>query len=454
MVRIFLPVLAFWSYMHPIAHRLLQGTAGPGGPSLNCSVDGGTPVNVNASTTSDQPGFHTELYSATNLTAGPHTLNLSLTNSASLTDWCLDYFIYTPSTPVSSESIKGARSFFDDVDPAFQYSGPWSTGDGTPEDMQGTLHGALALNSSVSLKFTGTTSHGHWQIYICNFWTTLGTFVDVFVRLPDSTNLTSVAQVVIDTDPPFTVNYPPTEPVSDAVTNAASNYNLFHGSFAPGSHQLVITAMAEQALWLDYVTVGIDSDPPNSTSGGGSSTSSSSVTSSATGTPGSSSSSPSTNNAILYGGLLGTVASLALIALVIFLCLRWKRKKRQDSEKNGEGTVTPFNPIPENGSVIPAPYTIHIQDLGAPSDNLPSNGNAPLVRKGLREKAGILRSETPIGASSEAASTSSPAQDTSGIRASTTSPPSVGHPKRHEDSGLRGLEPPASEEVPPSYSME
>jgi len=98
------------------------------------------------------------------LGAGLHTLNISLADSSGMA-WYLDYFIYTPSAP-SSESLKGAQFFFDDVDPAFQYSGAWSTSDGTQEDMQATLHTALTLNSSVSLLFTGTTSYRQLKIHI------------------------------------------------------------------------------------------------------------------------------------------------------------------------------------------------------------------------------------------------------------------------------------------------
>jgi hypothetical protein len=67
----------------------------------------------------------------------------------------LDYIIYTPSNGSSAGGNDGQLFFFDDTDPAFQYQGPWSTGDGTEQDMQSTLHGALSPQSSVSLQFTG-----------------------------------------------------------------------------------------------------------------------------------------------------------------------------------------------------------------------------------------------------------------------------------------------------------
>jgi hypothetical protein len=67
----------------------------------------------------------------------------------------LDYIIYTPSSGSSAGGNVGQLFFFDDTDPAFQYQGSWSTGDGTEQDMQSTLHGALSPQSSVSLQFTG-----------------------------------------------------------------------------------------------------------------------------------------------------------------------------------------------------------------------------------------------------------------------------------------------------------
>ena len=84
------------------------------------------------------------------MTNGPeHTLNLKVTSleSGALSNIFLDYMIVTQST------VPGP-TFYDDTDSAFMYSGSWSTGDGTQDDMMQTLHGA-DLNSSVSLTFTG-----------------------------------------------------------------------------------------------------------------------------------------------------------------------------------------------------------------------------------------------------------------------------------------------------------
>ena len=85
------------------------------------------------------------------MTNGPeHTLNLNVTSivgSTLLSNTYLDYMIVTQSTVQ-------APKFYDDTNLAFVYSGSWSTGEATEEDMMQTLHGAN-LNSSVSLTFTG-----------------------------------------------------------------------------------------------------------------------------------------------------------------------------------------------------------------------------------------------------------------------------------------------------------
>jgi hypothetical protein len=117
--------------------------------SCDINVDG---QNAATFTTSTQAtvSYHTQIYSATNLTNGPdHTLNLNVTSIGStlLSNTYLDYMIVTQST------VQGP-TLYDDTDQAFVYSGSWSTGDGTQDDMMQTLHGA-DLNSSVSLTFTG-----------------------------------------------------------------------------------------------------------------------------------------------------------------------------------------------------------------------------------------------------------------------------------------------------------
>jgi hypothetical protein len=101
--------------------------------------------------------YHTRIYSAGGLAADSiHTLFLNVTSimndSLAYSNIHLDYMIVTQ--PVAAPMVQGP-SFFDDTDPAFIYSGPWSTGNGTVGDMMQTLHGASSLSSSVELTFNG-----------------------------------------------------------------------------------------------------------------------------------------------------------------------------------------------------------------------------------------------------------------------------------------------------------
>jgi hypothetical protein len=281
---------------------------------------------------------------------------------------------------------------------------------------------------------------------------TSGTFVNIYVRLPYNTSLTTIAQVVIDNGAPIVVNYPQTAEVTfDPTTSASSGYKLFHGSFPSGSHQLVITPLAEQALWLDYVTAGIGADTSNPLASGSSSSSTSSTLPPA---PSVTAPSSKTKTGIIAGGALGGIACLALVAFVIFVWLRSRRRK-DNTEKYfdnelPEGGIIPFNANPNNSTLVP--YNLGLQDIGG------SNGDAPLVREGRREKARMLHyGETaPPTSESSQITLSSTLPTTSGSRVSTNAlaAPRTSSLKQHQDSGIRGLAPQASEELPPIYSME
>ena len=319
--------------------------------------------------------------------------------------------------------------------------------------MQETLHTPLTLNSSVSLQFTGAISRSHLQIIHMYNSYTLGTFVDIYVRLPYNTSLTTITQVVIDNGPPIVVNYPRTAGiVFNPTTSASSGYRLFHGSFSSGSHQLVITPLAEQALWLDYVTAGIGADMSNPQSSSSSSSTSSTLSSAPTVTA---SSSSRAKTGIIAGGALGGITCLALIVFVIFVWLHSRRQKdkteKYSDDELPEGGIIPFNANPNNSTFV-VPYNLGLQDVGG------SNGNATLVGEGRREKARMLRYEETAPPTSESSqiTSSSALPTTSGSQVSTNAlaASQTSSPKRHQDSGIRGLAPQASEELPPIYTME
>jgi hypothetical protein len=143
------------------AHNPLA-TLGQGGHSLNCSfdVDGANIDTLIGQANTNATAYHTEVYSA-NFPDGSHTLHMNVTSFGPSTsfwaDLYLDYILYTPSPSIDPPEQQ--LWSFDDVDPAFNYSGPWSTADGTVQDFQSTLHRALSLNSSASLQFNGASLH-------------------------------------------------------------------------------------------------------------------------------------------------------------------------------------------------------------------------------------------------------------------------------------------------------
>ena len=152
--------IPFWE---PIASlkKAYLGSLATAGDNTTCqfTIDGGNAVNFVNPTALPSAQYHTQFYSAS-FDDGAHTLLMNITRANATmippkADLFLDYIIYTPSIGSSACGNDGQLFFFDDTDPAFRYQGPWSTGDGTEEDMQSTLHGALSLQSSVSLQFTG-----------------------------------------------------------------------------------------------------------------------------------------------------------------------------------------------------------------------------------------------------------------------------------------------------------
>ena len=146
---------------------------------------------------------------------------------------------------------------------------------------------------------------------------------------------------------------------------------------------------------------------------------------------------------------------MALIAFVIFVRLRSQRRK-DNTEKHyddelPEGGIIPFNANPDNSALV-IPYNLDLQDVGG------SNGNATLVGEGRREKVQRLRYEETVPRTSESSqiTSSSALPAASGPRVSTNAlaPPRISSLKQHHDSGIRGLAPQASEELPPIYTME
>jgi hypothetical protein len=170
----------------------------------------------------------------------------------------------------------------------------------------------------------------------------------VYGRLPQTTGLTSIAQFTVDNGPPFISEYPPPNGVEfDPTSETSSNYRLYSNPFlSSGTHTLVITAQAANALWLDYALIGTGADLSNagdsvttfpapqaptqtitSTASPGGTTPYSTASGAAT-SP-SSLSSSSTRTAAIAGGTAGAVCLvLAILGIVYFL----RRRRRWNSD--------------------------------------------------------------------------------------------------------------------------
>jgi hypothetical protein len=169
--------------------------------------------------------------------------------------------------------------------------------------------------------------------------TDLGTFIDVYGRLPYTANLTGLAQFSIDGGPPIDSNYPPlTSVYFDPQTLASSNYLLFHAdSLTPGMHSLEITPLANDCLWLDYINTGTGLDTINSQTPQLSTPSAvpgPTPTGTASSTPVSSQAASSSKHTstVLVDGIVGGIVCLTLIVVLTLFYLR--RRRRHGSNPN------------------------------------------------------------------------------------------------------------------------
>ena len=126
--------------------------------SINCNfdVDGLFP-EMSIGNVIGLPYYHFRQYSVEGLSDDrDHTLFIYVTatgnDSLAYPNMHFDYMIVTQ--PLKATVVQGPN-FYDDTDPAFVYSGPWTTGNGSMGDMNQTVHGASSLNSSVELTFNG-----------------------------------------------------------------------------------------------------------------------------------------------------------------------------------------------------------------------------------------------------------------------------------------------------------
>jgi hypothetical protein len=131
-------------------------------------------------------------------------------------------------------------------------------------------------------------------------------------------------------------DYPPTKGLPfDAKLDTLSNYRLYHNpGLTSGTHNLVITATATNALWLDYAIAGTGTDTTSSVDSISSSPlaqiSSSPLAQSTGGGGGSTSHSSKLNVAAIAGGTVGGVVFACLVLVILWILIRRSHHKRHD----------------------------------------------------------------------------------------------------------------------------
>ncbi|KAJ6566609.1 hypothetical protein B0H19DRAFT_1257810 [Mycena capillaripes] len=170
--------------------------------------------------------YNEPLWESPPMTNGSHTLVITQTAVQVGGVIFLDYLTYTSTSP----SV--GTYFIDDRDPSIAYSAAWTQVTGATLDFQHTSQTSTAPGASLSIPFSGRSISFYGGV----------------------TSFTMNASMVIDGGPPM-FYVPP--------TNALSKNNLIFnsGDLKEGDHTLVVTAVNEQPIGIDYFLV-----TPNSAS--------------------------------------------------------------------------------------------------------------------------------------------------------------------------------------------
>ncbi|KAJ7111652.1 hypothetical protein C8R43DRAFT_1078998 [Mycena crocata] len=284
----------------------VYGTVGnnngdPASETMQFAIDGSsTPFSASAPPTSLH---HQLLYTSPDLQEGTHTLIVTQTGREHNDVIFLDYFLYT------TTSTAGKTVFIDDNDPKLHYSSGWEVGSGDGM-LQNTTHTSRTVGSELSFDFEGSSIKFNGPIF------------------PADSGNGYNASVVIDGGPSFIM----TQTHQDSTT---FNNLLFSSSpeLAPGKHTIVITALNDQPLAIDYFLV--QAHTVNASTGAATSASNSplsqatgsAVTQSEPPLAGAQTSKPFPMAAVI-GGVAGAVLLLILL-LGVFGVLWWRRKARR-----------------------------------------------------------------------------------------------------------------------------
>lgn len=137
---------------------------GAGVPNtLSFTLDGGSQALVGEPVLTE-PGQivpHYMIYNSIDLSDGPHTLVSTIAQSGHTPGlgsayMIIDYFVVTRP---SNADVSGLTLLYDDMHPAFEYSGQWNVLQGQTDaflNMNWTLHGAVSPGATATFNFTGT----------------------------------------------------------------------------------------------------------------------------------------------------------------------------------------------------------------------------------------------------------------------------------------------------------
>ncbi|KAG5650827.1 hypothetical protein H0H81_010890 [Sphagnurus paluster] len=318
----------------------LFGSSPPARASQNIevSIDGGAPYTTTYGDAS--PPSVLQWFQSPLLPDGTHTLLISHIAGASL-----DYLVATPgpSTPLDA----GQQLIVDDGDAAITYAGPWTRKGGQYQTGEqpyvtltygGAVHQAQGKGATALFQFTGTAV----ALYGVQDYSHLGTM-----------------QVVYTLDG---VAYPQTHTVSlqtpqyRAAVIQRGNTVLFAspaGTLAAGNHTLkveVLSLAPQMSLMLDYIVY-----TPSLAGEAGSGKAKETGAGTGSGTTASVPTSDSTSwsgGGVPVGAVAGgAVAGVLVLALVLFLCVRWWRRRRRTA-LDGSSSVSSWGSVKERADLL------------------------------------------------------------------------------------------------------
>ncbi|KAJ7055751.1 hypothetical protein C8F01DRAFT_1157588 [Mycena amicta] len=303
-----------------------------------------------ANTTSDV--HHDLFFNSGTLTNASHTLVIRQTAVDTRCILFLDYITYTATTGDAS------TYFVDDRDTNIVYQPAWSMF-GSEQDFMHTSQESPSAGAKLTYTFEGR---------------------GISYYGGDTAGNKTNASIVLDGGPPTFFVPPPTDPV-------VNNKYYDSGVLADGKHTLVVTAVTDNPIWVDYLLVVpplISSSSPSSPT-----SSSSTTTTTTTSSAGASGTSSADTNALhgsakskagpIAGGVIGGIFLLVCVAFLALFCVR-RRQRRQDgiitpdmSQYQSSVTRPGASPYPSNVNVdlAPSPYpfpmasSLHANDTDA-----------------------------------------------------------------------------------------